>query len=202
MWTSASLRLALLEKVMARRFSSQIGLEIFRLKVGFSGCSRKVSTVNEMGTWEDEWTDCSNLLDQVVANNNVADNWKWLLHDSFSYKVSSFYTALTSSASVHDIGSDGATLLEILWKTVLPAKVQTFIWRMALDRLPTRSNLMKRRVIDYSQNLDCAFCSSSYEDVSHLFFSCTKSSLVWNMICDWVDIENISEDCCNLHAKV
>ncbi|CAK8534104.1 unnamed protein product [Lathyrus sativus] len=113
-----------------------------------------------------------------------------------------FRIRLDLSILLYIIGNDSAALLEILWKTVLPEKVQTFIWRMALYRLPTRSNLMKRRVIDYYQNSDCAFCSSSYEDVSHLFFSCSKSSLVWNRICEWVDIENTWEDCCNLHAKV
>ncbi|CAK8536393.1 unnamed protein product [Lathyrus sativus] len=224
MWTFATLRLVQLEKVTTQRFGNQIGLEISHLKVGFCGCSRKISSVNEMGSWEDghwvwkvresliddginfvsDWADCSGLLDQMAAISSVGDNWKWLLHDSLSYKVRSFYAALpsSSSASAHTVGNDCAALLEILWKTVLPAKVQIFIWRLALDMLPTISNLMKIRVIDYSQNSDCAFCSSSIEDVSHLFFSCSKSSLVWNRICEWVDIEYISEDCCSLHAKV
>ncbi|CAK8542939.1 unnamed protein product [Lathyrus sativus] len=158
--------------------------------------------IDEGPNIETEWSDCSFLLEQVAANINVEDNWNWLLHDSLSYKVSSFYNDLSSSDPALNIGSDSVTLLEILRKTVLPAKVQTFIWRLALDRLSTRSNLMRRKVIDFSQNSDCVFCSSSYKDVPHLFFSCSKSSLVWNRICDWVDIENISKDCCSTHVKV
>ncbi|CAK8537667.1 unnamed protein product [Lathyrus sativus] len=118
----------------------------------FQGCSKKASTVSEMGAWEDgqwvwkirenvidagspiepEWTDYRNMLEHVSVNNNESDNWKWLLDNSMSYKVISFYSALTSSSSVHDIGNDTATLLEILWKTVLLAKVQTLVggWRL------------------------------------------------------------------------
>ncbi|CAK8543130.1 unnamed protein product [Lathyrus sativus] len=57
-------------------------------------------------------------------------------------------------------------------------------------------------MFDSEQDLDCVFCSSSLEDVSHLFFSCIKSTQVWNKICEYADIEIISENCCYSHAKV
>ncbi|CAK8566661.1 unnamed protein product [Lathyrus sativus] len=159
-------------------FWQSVWISDLPFKVIFNGlfqcCSMKTVFVRDMGYWEEgqwnwklrdslidsdislepDWSDCCKLLENVSVIPDESDKWRWLLHDSLSFKS--------------------------LWKTVLPAKVQTLSWRLALDRLPTRSNLLKRRVFDSEQDLDYVFCSSSLEDVSHLFFSCIKSTQVWN----------------------
>ncbi|CAK8566133.1 unnamed protein product [Lathyrus sativus] len=207
-------------------FWQSVWIDDMPLKVRFNGlfqcCSLKSVSVRDMGYWEDgkwnwnlrnslldsdnppepDWSDCCKLLENISVIPGESDKRRWSLHESLIFKVSSFYSVLYSSLSEQDIGSDCASHIKSIWKTVIPAKVQTLSWRLALDRLPTRSNLLKRRVLNSEQDLDCVVCSSSLEDVSHIFFSCYKSTQVWNKICEWADIDIISENCCYSHAKV
>lgn len=39
-------------------------------------------------------------------------------------------------------------VFDVLWRSKAPSKVVAFSWTMLLDRIPTRSNLAKRRVLD------------------------------------------------------
>nr|GFB72301.1 RNA-directed DNA polymerase, eukaryota, reverse transcriptase zinc-binding domain protein [Tanacetum cinerariifolium] len=57
------------------------------------------------------------------------------------------------------------------WVKNIPIKVNIFAWRLALDRLPTRTNLVQRSVVTESQS--CPLCDAILEDTSHLFFNCS-----------------------------
>ncbi|CAK8543942.1 unnamed protein product [Lathyrus sativus] len=207
-------------------FWKSIWIDNIPLKVRFNGlfhcCPLKSVSIRNMGYWEDgqwnwnlrnslldsdnppepDWSDCCKLLENILVIPGESDKWRCSLHESLIFKVSSLYPILYPSLSEQDIGSDCASHIESIWKTVIPVKVQTLSWRLTLNRLPTRSNLSKRRVFDSEQDLDCVFCSSSLKDVSHLFFSCYKSTQVWNKICERADIDIISKNCCYSHAKV
>ena len=66
----------------------------------------------------------------------------------------------------------------------VPIKVNTFIWRLALDRLPTRCNL-DRRGIDLPSLL-CPICDGHVEEARHLFFSCQLAMEVWGRVERWL----------------
>ncbi|GKE47580.1 RNA-directed DNA polymerase, eukaryota, reverse transcriptase zinc-binding domain protein [Tanacetum coccineum] len=62
------------------------------------------------------------------------------------------------------------------WNNVLPKKVNIFIWRLRLDRLPHRLNLSKRGLeIDF---ISCPICNNHVESNNHIFFSCDVASSV------------------------
>ncbi|GKF29023.1 RNA-directed DNA polymerase, eukaryota, partial [Tanacetum coccineum] len=76
--------------------------------------------------------------------------------------------------------------MAIIWCNILPRKVNIFIWRMRLDRLPHRLNL-SRRGLD-TQSIDCPVCNNGRETNDHIFFSCDVASIIWRLVHVWTDL--------------
>jgi hypothetical protein len=56
-----------------------------------------------------------------------------------------------------------------------------------LDRIPTRENLWKRRIIQ-QQNITCVMCGTAMESTTHLFLHCDKAASVWYAIMKWLGL--------------
>ncbi|GJT00844.1 RNA-directed DNA polymerase, eukaryota, reverse transcriptase zinc-binding domain protein [Tanacetum coccineum] len=69
------------------------------------------------------------------------------------------------------------------WNSWVPRKVNICAWRVFLNHLPTRANLMHRGI--QVQNPCCAFCEVHLESTNHCFFSCPKIEILWLKIWDW-----------------
>nr|GEV68877.1 RNA-directed DNA polymerase, eukaryota [Tanacetum cinerariifolium] len=72
------------------------------------------------------------------------------------------------------------------WVKCVPIKVNVFAWRVWLDRLPTRANLICRNISVLSPL--CPICSTVDEDISHLLFKCELASGITRLICRWWDL--------------
>ncbi|GKC39617.1 RNA-directed DNA polymerase, eukaryota, partial [Tanacetum coccineum] len=72
------------------------------------------------------------------------------------------------------------------WIKTIPIKVNVFAWKLHLDRLPTRSNLLKRGI--QVQSSLYPICNVLQEDASHLFFSCDVALAISRIICQWWNI--------------
>nr|GEV83348.1 RNA-directed DNA polymerase, eukaryota [Tanacetum cinerariifolium] len=73
------------------------------------------------------------------------------------------------------------------WVKYIPIKINVFAWRARLDRLPTRSNLVRRGVV-----LDSSLCPLRGlvpEDIHHVLFWCDTAKLVFRRICRWWDLD-------------
>nr|GEY17621.1 RNA-directed DNA polymerase, eukaryota, nucleotide-binding alpha-beta plait domain protein [Tanacetum cinerariifolium] len=73
------------------------------------------------------------------------------------------------------------------WVNLVPIKVNIFAWRVSLDRLMTRGNLISKGV-----TLDsplCPICELSHEDSSHLFFSYELGKSISQRIYRWWNIQ-------------
>ncbi|CAD6207229.1 unnamed protein product [Miscanthus lutarioriparius] len=66
-----------------------------------------------------------------------------------------------------------------IWGTRLPNKVKIFAWLYFKDRLSTRGNLFAKHVLDDDA---CQRCSGCVEDRQHVFFDCTSSAELWQML--------------------
>ncbi|GJY40357.1 RNA-directed DNA polymerase, eukaryota, reverse transcriptase zinc-binding domain protein [Tanacetum coccineum] len=66
------------------------------------------------------------------------------------------------------------------WCKIIPWKVNIFMWRLLLDRLPHRLNLLSRG-LDIDSIL-CPVCSEHVESNSHAFFSCSAASNIWRLV--------------------
>ncbi|GJT59904.1 RNA-directed DNA polymerase, eukaryota [Tanacetum coccineum] len=73
------------------------------------------------------------------------------------------------------------------WVKFIPNKVNIFAWKLFLNRLPTRSNLAKRKV---SIDTDvCPVCDSAQEEVAHVFFCCSLARDLTSLICRWWNLD-------------
>jgi hypothetical protein len=72
-----------------------------------------------------------------------------------------------------------------LWNCAAPSKVRAFVWQMLLGRVPTKTNLLKRRMITTEQVM-CVFCGRCPELEIHLFLSCDGAFKVWCDIMRWL----------------
>lgn len=67
--------------------------------------------------------------------------------------------------------------LHTRWNIFIPRKVNIFVWRVLLDRLPSSDNLDKRGInIPYTL---CHVCSIEIEQLDH-FFICEVAARTWN----------------------
>ncbi|XP_039687072.1 uncharacterized protein [Medicago truncatula] len=142
--------------------------------------------------WEEELLDeCRALLLDVSLNPNVSDSWVWLPDPSGGYTVRGAYSLLISQVPpVADYD------LDLVWHKQVPLKVSVFAWRLIRDRLPTRTNLIARRVLSPDMSSRVADCGHP-ESARHLFLLCDTFGSLWHLVRDWigcfgVDTDNIS----------
>lgn len=55
-----------------------------------------------------------------------------------------------------------------IWKTGAPSKVMAFVWKVLLDRIPTRSNLEKRNCLPNDIGNNCVWCGGSRDLIASL----------------------------------
>ena len=62
----------------------------------------------------------------------------------------------------------------------MPIKVNIFAWRVRLNRLPSRVNLVARGVdVD---SVICPCCEEEEEDINHLLFRCVLARQFWHRV--------------------
>nr|GEX64210.1 RNA-directed DNA polymerase, eukaryota [Tanacetum cinerariifolium] len=84
------------------------------------------------------------------------------------------------------------------WNRCIPIKVNVFLWRLFLNKLPTRVNL-NRKGIDVASTL-CPICCEDVKTVKHIFFSCEMAKDLWALTARWWELDipicsNILEWC-------
>jgi len=69
-------------------------------------------------------------------------------------------------------------------------KVVLFAWRLFLDRLPTKDNLLRRRVIQFDAQMCGGGCGVANTS-NHLLFHCNFFGSVWFYIFRWLGVDTI-----------
>ncbi|GJT85273.1 RNA-directed DNA polymerase, eukaryota [Tanacetum coccineum] len=127
-------------------------------------CIRKLGNGASIRFWDDVW--CGNLLLQNLIRDVVLsdhrDSWIWSHDISKGYTVASVRHLIDSRTL--DVGPNATR-----WNRAIPIKVNVFLWRLSLNKLPSRVNLDKKGIdVD---SLLCPICNKDVEMVNHLFFS-------------------------------
>ncbi|CAJ2637211.1 unnamed protein product [Trifolium pratense] len=81
-----------------------------------------------------------------------------------------------------------ARIFASIWNCPAPSKVSGFVWQLLHNRIPTRSNLVFRNIIQAGADSSCVFCDEELESTSHLFIYCEFARRVWTEIFDWLDV--------------
>ncbi|GJR34173.1 RNA-directed DNA polymerase, eukaryota [Tanacetum coccineum] len=72
------------------------------------------------------------------------------------------------------------------WDKSIHRKVNVFIWRLSLDRLPHRLNLSSCGM-DIPA-ISCPSCNTNVESANHIFFECDIATDMWKLVFRWYDI--------------
>ncbi|KAL9691852.1 hypothetical protein QQ045_012279 [Rhodiola kirilowii] len=72
-----------------------------------------------------------------------------------------------------------------LWSGLAPPKVETLIWRIYVDSLPSKLALWKRKVIRREEDLVCVLCGKASESADHLLIHCEWSWKLWAALIRW-----------------
>ncbi|PWA36133.1 peptide chain release factor APG3, chloroplastic [Artemisia annua] len=114
-----------------------------------------------------------------ISLSSANDRWSWTLHGLGEFSVKLAREEIDKHVLV-------VSPSHSRWSKVLPIKLNVFLWRMLLDRLPTRSNLYNRG-IDIACVL-CPNCGAAIENRNHLFFGCSMSVDLARLIGRWWNI--------------
>lgn len=71
--------------------------------------------------------------------------------------------------------------MEIIWHKQVPLKVYILVWRRLRDHLPTKDNLINRRVIPLEARLCITRCGH-VEDENHMFLSYPTFGALWPLV--------------------
>nr|GEW54567.1 RNA-directed DNA polymerase, eukaryota [Tanacetum cinerariifolium] len=107
---------------------------------------------------------------------NLEDRWVWDLNGEGVFRVKDLRNLLDESFLPKDYTATR-------WVKSILIKINVFAWKVYLDRLPTRLNLIRRGV--HVPSLSCPVCNAAYEDMSHLLFSCNLANDVVQLVCRW-----------------
>ncbi|KAL4568544.1 hypothetical protein LXL04_024158 [Taraxacum kok-saghyz] len=127
------------------------------------------------------------LLDEVGCTLS-SDTWVWGLSSDDGFSIAE--TRRWIDDRVLPVG-----LLKTRWCVLVPRKVNIFIWRLLLDRLPTRERLS---VWGFEiESIMCSVCGLVTEHLLHLFCQCEVATSIWDHIFRWLQIPSFGV----LHPK-
>ena len=101
------------------------------------------------------------------------DKLVWVLESKGLFSVKSAYKKLLPNPPSQVVTEVNWSKL---WKMRGPEIIKMFLWRVAVNALPTRENLMSR--MDISEPW-CVLCNQEVESASHLFFKCPAAKALW-----------------------
>ncbi|GKB71675.1 RNA-directed DNA polymerase, eukaryota [Tanacetum coccineum] len=120
------------------------------------------------------------VIDCVILSP-TKDRWICDLNGDGLFRVKDIRSSIDSIL----LSSDA---ISTRWVKYVPIKINVFVWRARLDRLPTRVNLDRRGVI--IDSVLCPLCGAVSEDISHVLFRCDLASRIFRRICRWWELDS------------
>lgn len=120
-----------------------------------------------------------------MLQDGVQDSWRWLLDPVHGYTVRESYRFITNNGIMLD-----RTLVDDVWHKTIPTKVSVLVWRLLRNRVPTKDNLLHRRVLA-SNDTACMGGCGEIETAQHLFLQCNMSKDLWYQVWDWLGILSV-----------
>ena len=116
----------------------------------------------------------------------------WPYNPRGKYMVKSGYWFLQREHQNAQPGQFDVSRLKSLWQAIwnLPvlSKVKNLVWRATKNSLPTKDNLVRRKII---QNGSRDVCQEHTEDVKHALYNCLKLAELWKKMPQWTHV-NVS----------
>ncbi|GKA62361.1 RNA-directed DNA polymerase, eukaryota [Tanacetum coccineum] len=176
-----------------------------------SHCKRRVGNGNTTRFWTLEQANCAEIVPSKWGEPSLDSSFRRPIRGGVEQQQWSELLSFTGTISfsslpdrwVCDLNGDGVFSVkdirsriddlllpsvgfETRWVKFIPIKVNVFVWRARLDRLPTRCNLSDRGVP--LNSMLCPLCGSENEDSPHVFFRCELAKLISRKVCRWWDL--------------
>jgi hypothetical protein len=136
--------------------------------------------------WEEEQYGVFRAFIDGFVQRDASDMWLWLGDGKEGFSVNSAYILLESAVqNTRRLEPVEDFVFKRLWKGAAPSKVRAFALQLLLDRIQTKDNLFKRRLIQPDQ-LRCVMCNQNLESAKHLFLHCAVAGKVWFEINKWL----------------
>ena len=120
---------------------------------------------------------CKTIQDDILI---------WPFKPDGVYSVKSGYRYLHEQQQHNLLRPSDNSVLTSLWKKIwglqVPNKVKHLAWKACKDSLPTKTNLIRRKVIIEGC---CDACKLHQEDVVHALFRCPALQPVWRSRIQW-----------------
>lgn len=114
------------------------------------------------------------------------DKLIWIPNSKGRFLVKSAY--LTTRASTYTPPNSGLNWVK-LWNLNVLERIKIRLWKIGVNALPTRENLMLRLHIKDS---NCVCCKQEVEMINHLFLRCPVSRVLWFSACWGLKTEHIT----------
>ncbi|CAH9079931.1 unnamed protein product [Cuscuta epithymum] len=115
-----------------------------------------------------------------LSFRDVSDRVCWRWENSGQFSVRSCYRAI-----IGEITSSEWLGWTEMWRWKLPPKVKQFFWQACRSLLPTKDNLMSRRI---NCSDVCGLCGMEAESQLHLFIFCPQTKEAWDSVgWSWVE---------------
>jgi hypothetical protein len=160
--------------------------------------------INETWQWKLDWRrrffireeeSVKHLMEIIKLAPITKEEDSWSYIDGGMFTVRHMYLFLykkffpPSTLVVNLIG-----VLSRIWESWAPLKVIVFSWQAILGRLPTRQNLVRRRIINDGLDAACVLCGGGRESENHIFSSCATAWLVWSKVHRWFGLTSVLPD--------
>lgn len=76
--------------------------------------------------------------------------------------------------------------LSHLWRIKVLSKILCFRWRVILNRIASKDQLLKRGIVTILNDLTCVFCAEEEESLSHILSRCETVSEIWRKVYCWM----------------
>ncbi|KAJ6925966.1 hypothetical protein NC651_010415 [Populus alba x Populus x berolinensis] len=119
------------------------------------------------------------ILSRMQLDKEAEDRLVWKANNTGRYSVKSLCGLLSPSSPLNTVFS-----FKGIWRGLVPPKVEVFCWMAIINKIKTRSMLVKRGILDISDAI-CPICMAEEEMVDHLFIHCYKHWLIWSKIIHW-----------------
>lgn len=162
---------------------------IFRLDlVDFPNVASRISLTNGAswlrrdprgGVELQQWEALISLIASVSLSPQK-DRWVWTGDGTGIFSVASARCWIDKSTLI-------TSQIPTRWVKEVPIKVNVCIWKVLLDKLPTRVNLNIRGL--NVESTRCDICDNGDETISHVVFSCQIAVDIWSQIARWWDLD-------------
>ncbi|KAJ9551167.1 hypothetical protein OSB04_015212 [Centaurea solstitialis] len=122
------------------------------------------------------------LLSDLVKFTTVSeaeDKWRSKLSGDGVYYVHDLRRLIDDKVTI-------PTLNPTIWLLIIPLKINCFIWRACMDRIPSAVNLARRGI--NVGNTSCALCNLGTDEADHFLINCPSTATAMGWIFNWCGI--------------